>query len=128
MLKRSPKNFWSIGVDIEEIGRFKKFSRRSDSFLKSIFTTRELNYCFSQALPSRHLAARFAAKEAVIKAVAYFSLPLGMREIEVRRSGSSIPEIKIHKKINSKMILKISLAHSPKFAIAFAFVAKTQLL
>ena len=56
-----------IGVDIEKTDRFKK-KLKDKRFLNKIFTQEELNYCFSNKYPEKHLAARFAGKEAMIKA------------------------------------------------------------
>ena len=54
----------AIGVDIEDIERFKG---KSDAFLDRVFTPLELEYCNKFNHPESHLAARFCAKEAVVK-------------------------------------------------------------
>ena len=57
-----------VGSDIIEVDRVEgAFNRHGDRFLKRIFTTEERDYCFSMKKPFPHLAARFAAKEAVSK-------------------------------------------------------------
>ena len=59
-----------IGVDIENVERFRWLNIKNDSrFLNKIYAKEELKYCFSKKNPAPHLAARFAGKEAVIKAM-----------------------------------------------------------
>ena len=62
-----------IGVDIEDISRFNNKTLENDSvFLEKIFTQNELEYCYKQKNYASSLAARFCAKEAVIKALSGF--------------------------------------------------------
>ena len=64
-----------IGVDVIEVERVKKvYERQKERFLKRVFTQEEQDYCFSKSNPFPHLAARFAAKEAVSKS---FSTGIG---------------------------------------------------
>ena len=58
----------SIGVDIESVDRFKEHDKNG-SFLKRIFTNKELEYCFSFTDFAQHLAVRYSGKEAVVKAL-----------------------------------------------------------
>ena len=59
-----------VGIDIIEIQRIiKSVERYGDRFLDKVYTTIELEYCLSKFNKFQHLAARFAAKEAVYKAV-----------------------------------------------------------
>jgi len=112
---------FSIGVDIESIARFKNLHRqRSQLFLAKIFTEDELNYCFSKKPPSPHLAVRFAAKEAVVKAVGSLCKKLpALNEIEISHNayGAPIATLRGYK-------IKISLSHCDDKAIAFAVVEK----
>jgi holo-[acyl-carrier protein] synthase len=65
----------NIGVDVIEVERVKKvYERQKERFLKRVFTQEEQDYCFSKSNPFPHLAARFAAKEAVSKS---FSTGIG---------------------------------------------------
>ena len=58
----------NVGVDVIEVERVQKvYERQKDRFLKRVFTQEEQDYCFSKSNPYPHLAARFAAKEAVSK-------------------------------------------------------------
>jgi holo-[acyl-carrier protein] synthase len=59
----------NLGVDVIEVERVQKvYERQKDRFLKRVFTKEEQDYCLSKSNPFPHLAARFAAKEAVSKA------------------------------------------------------------
>lgn len=124
---------WNIGVDIEDVARF----RRSDyfhnkQFYEQVFTQKEIKYCLSFEDPAPHFAANFAAKEAVYKALNRF-YDIRLNEVEVLRDERGAPHINLcvsHKEEtkhpNSKMKLpfyiKVSLSHSASHAIAFAVV------
>ena len=58
-----------IGVDMLEIARMERVIERRPSFLKRVFTKEERAYCGRRARPAEHYAARFAAREAVLKAL-----------------------------------------------------------
>lgn len=70
-----------IGIDVIEIGRVERALRRHPRLRERLFTASELDYADRRARPGRHLAARFAAKEAVIKALG--GRALAPSEIEV---------------------------------------------
>jgi len=71
----SPATLLNVGVDVIEVERVQKvYKRQKDRFLKRIFTQEEVDYCFDKSNPFPHLAARFAAKEAVSKS---FSTGIG---------------------------------------------------
>jgi holo-[acyl-carrier protein] synthase len=71
-----------VGIDLLEIDRLERALRRHPRLAERVFTAAERNYAAARARPGRHLAARFAAKEAVVKAL---GVPggFGFREIEV---------------------------------------------
>jgi holo-[acyl-carrier protein] synthase len=116
---------FGVGVDIENIGRFKKVAPETDShFLNKIFTAAEIDYCFSCRTPAQHLAARFAGKEAVIKALAGFNrASLGYNDIEITNDKNGVPSAKIRKSGFNDLEIKLSLSHGRNEAIAFAVVA-----
>jgi len=110
-----------IGVDIEKTDRFKK-KLKDKRFLNKIFTQEELNYCFSNKYPEKHLAARFAGKEAMIKA--YCSLYkdiLDFKSIEIINNKKGVPEIKLleNSKKSCKLLNRISLSHTDDNVVAF---------
>ena len=82
-----------IGVDLVKIPRMRDVIARWDErFLRRVFTERELAYCRSRRDPVQHLAARFAAKEAGLKALGTgLSMGVHWRELEVRRERGQAP-------------------------------------
>lgn len=85
-----------LGVDIVEIGRIDlALKTRKDRFIKRIFTDGEQEYCFGKPRPARHFAARFAAKEAVSKALGTGKSGMRWTDVEVCRDGKGCPFIKL---------------------------------
>ena len=73
-----------IGVDMLEIARMERVIKRRPSFLKRVFTDEERAYCNSCARPAEHYAARFAAREAVLKALGTgFAEGIGFKDVSV---------------------------------------------
>ena len=87
-------NAYFAGVDLLEIGRFQQvLDRHGQRFLDRIFTLREQDYC---GLRVPELAARFAAKEAVMKALGTGVRGIGWREIEVLANARGKPVVLLH--------------------------------
>ena len=115
-----------MGVDIIEIYRMRDAMKKwGDSFLTKIFTPREIKYSTARRFAPQHLAARFAAKEAVVKAFGEPNKhPIRWTEIEVLNDEEGKPIIEFHndalrlkkKKMVSKVV--VSMAHSENYAIA----------
>src|SRR5437763_1143622 len=82
-----------IGVDLVECARIQRsIDRFGDRFLHRVFTDGEIEYSMSMKFPARHLAARFAAKEAVSKAFGTgIGKAMGWRDIDVRKKPSGEP-------------------------------------
>ena len=117
-----------IGVDIVEIGRFAAAMQRSgQSLIDRLFLPAEQAYCSPQREPARCYAARFAAKEAVSKALGTgIGAQLGWHDIEVRRKASGEPFVVLHgtgaetaRRLGVSEIL-LSLSHSEHYAVANA--------
>jgi holo-[acyl-carrier protein] synthase len=107
-----------VGIDLIEIERIERAIERRPRLAERVFTDGELAYARDRARPARHLAARFAAKEAVIKALGR-SVPL--REIEVI-SGEP-PRVQLHgmaAEIAAGREIAVSLTHSRENAAAVA--------
>jgi holo-[acyl-carrier protein] synthase len=111
-----------VGTDIVEIVRLREaIEKWGDHFLNKIFNSDEISYCYSKNDPVMHLAARFAAKEACIKAVSTIIRGnLSMRDIGVSNDESGKPSIKISKigVIPDKMVLHLSISHERNYAVA----------
>ena len=84
----------SIGTDIVNIDRIKDLSK-DDKFLSKIFTLKELEYCNSHSSPAIHLSGKYAAKEAVKKALLSASLitRISMKSIEILNNKDKSPYI-----------------------------------
>ncbi|MGH7263176.1 MAG: holo-ACP synthase [Candidatus Rokuibacteriota bacterium] len=115
-----------VGVDLVKIPRMRKIVERwQDRFLRRVFTDAEIAYCQERRDPVPHLAARFAAKEAALKALG-IGLRLGVswREIEVQRERGQPPVLVLSGK--SRRIgealgghrLLLSLTHDGDYAFA----------
>jgi holo-[acyl-carrier protein] synthase len=107
-----------VGIDLIEIERVERALERRPRLAARLFTEDELAYARDRARPGRHLAARFAAKEAVIKAL---GRPLPPREIEV--VAGEPPSVRLHggaAEIASDSEIAISLTHSGETAAAVA--------
>jgi len=111
-----------IGTDIEEIERFLENIDNID-FLLKLFTQKELDYCFSKKNPSQHLAARFAGKEAIIKALSGIEISgITFTEIEIINNNLGVPYVQFSRPGMDNIYVKISLSHSSTISIAFALV------
>jgi len=111
----------SIGVDIIEIHRIRQAAEKwQERFLRRIYTEEELQDCGRRWAS---LAARFAAKEAVLKALGT-GKDIGWHDIEVRRHENDAPYICLHgnaRKMARQMGIRnfaVSLSHSEKYAVA----------
>jgi holo-[acyl-carrier protein] synthase len=87
-----------IGLDLTEIGRIRDLlAKHGERFKERTFTLEECAYCDSHTDPAPHYAARFAAKEAVAKALGTgFSQGVGWLDIEVLRAESGQPSVCLH--------------------------------
>ena len=108
----------AVGIDLIEIERVERALERRPTLAKRLFTPDELAYARDRARPGRHLAARFAAKEAVIKALGQGLPP---REIEVQ--AGQPPRLRLHGRaaeVAGEREISISLTHSRETAAAVA--------
>lgn len=110
-----------IGIDIEDISRFKKYSLENDlDFLSTIYSENELQYCFSKKTAAKHLAARFCAKEAFIKALPNYIDNIQFNEINITNLKNGKPTITCKKFPNYKCL--VSLSHEKEKAIAVVYL------
>ncbi len=105
----------NIGIDIVEVGRIAKLIKNK-AFLKRVFTAQEMAYCSAKKNKAQHFAVRFAAKEAVYKALGQAALAL--TDIGVKNQPSGKPEVYIKGKRKSG--IAISLTHTDSYAAAVA--------
>jgi holo-[acyl-carrier protein] synthase len=116
-----------IGVDLVECGRIQRsLDRFGEKFLRRVFTEGEIDYSMSMKFPARHLAARFAGKEAVAKAFGTgIGKAMGWRNIDIRKKKSGEPflvfsgpaqEFASKRGVTSALI---TLSHTNHHAVAY---------
>ena len=116
------------GIDIIEIDRIQNvLIKHPKRFLRKIFTEYEINYCRGRAT---QLAARFASKEAAMKALGTGIRGVGWREVEVQRLRSGKPYIILHGRAKKRAELmgikkiELSISHSKNLATAIVIMYK----
>ena len=122
-----------IGIDIIEINRIKRnVEKYGEKFLAKIYTPTEIEYCQSKASKYQHFAARFAAKEAVYKALATgWQEELSWQDIEISNKPTGMPVANLKGKLKAFLSdnkdLKISISHSENYVTCVAIIYKTDL-
>lgn len=122
---------FGIGTDIIEVERIENMIAKGRQYLDTIFTEKEVEYCESKARKAEHYAARYAAKEAMLKA-----LGIGWRDgfafsdIEVINNELGKPHISLRGKAKEFLDLhqitktSVSLSHSKDSAVAVVILEK----
>jgi holo-[acyl-carrier protein] synthase len=115
----------TIGTDITEVTRIKKLLTAHGDFISRVFTEQEIAYCQRKKNKYQHFAARFAAKESVMKAIGRGWLQgINWTDIEVVNLPSGEPRINargaLKKLMKQKKITSftVSLSHAKEYAIA----------
>ncbi|MFN0069306.1 MAG: holo-ACP synthase [Limisphaerales bacterium] len=116
------------GLDLIEVARIAaSYERFGERFLARLLRPAEISYCLTHAQPAPHLAARFAAKEAVAKAFGTgIGAELGWQDIEVVRRPSGEPCVMLHDKGAALLAARggravhLSLTHTAQHAAAMA--------
>ena len=126
----SPQPFVSVGVDIIEIDRVAAVIGRWDArFLQRVFTEAELRYCRGRV---PELAARFAGKEAVTKALGTGIRGLAWREMEILPDPLGKPTVTLHGRARARAEaiglarFAISLSHSRDYAVAMVVATSVE--
>ena len=116
-----------VGIDILAVERVSRLLREDVGIEDEVFTSRELEYCAGRARPDEHLAARFAAKEAVLKVIGTgLAHRLRWKDVEILRDAAGRPEVRLHgvaaAQAESRGIgeIDVSLSHSAGLAVAQA--------
>jgi len=113
-----------LGVDIQEVCAFEDHAAADkQAFLERVFTERERAWCLSMPHPAQHLAARFAAKEAVIKALSPFAAA-SFEQIEIERDEAGRPSARLTLDGAERFAVRLSLSHSATQAIAAAVLER----
>lgn len=117
----------SMGVDIVEVQRIRAIMKRSPAFVERSFSLEERAYCDATASPEFHYATRFAAKEAVVKALGCgFTRGIRPNDVEVYLNAKGKPRVRLHRnaaKVAAELgieELPLSLSYTHNEAVACA--------
>lgn len=129
-MKKNDFPVGAIGIDIVEIKRLEKTSKKwGSAFLAKVYTPREIAYSMGKRFPYQHLAARFAAKEAIFKALGEVEKEfVGWKNIEILNDANGKPAVFWHgdaEKTRKKRGIAgavVSLSHSDHYAVASAML------
>ena len=114
------------GVDLVEVPRFNEAMKRwGPRLLNRLFAPAELDYSRSRKTAAQHLAVRFAAKEAVVKALgAPKGLGLEWHDLEISRAPGGQPKVLFHRSMRRwhRLEVHLSMTHTAEHAIATAWV------
>jgi holo-[acyl-carrier protein] synthase len=110
-----------IGIDVVEIARLEQALERRPRLRERVFTAAEIEYADRHRRPGMHLAARFAAKEAALKALGIGGLRL--HEVEVVGGDGGPPQLRLHGEAAAAadregLALAVSLSHEREVAVA----------
>jgi len=118
-----------VGIDLVEISKFRRVFQSRQALLASVFTEEELRYSRTKRPAHPHLAARFAAKEATLKALGTgLTAKLSWRDIEVVKEFSGAPRLVLHgtaeeiARSHGIVTSCLSLSHSVSYAIAIVLL------
>jgi holo-[acyl-carrier protein] synthase len=122
----------SIGIDIIEVARIREVLARTPRFAERVFTAAERNYCDSRgAVATQHYAARFAAKEAVLKALQTgWRGGIAWQDVEIASRESGAPFLIFHREVQALFeksgatAAHLSLSHTSEHAIAQVVLEK----
>lgn len=111
------------GVDITEVRRLRQaIEKWGDDFLKRVFTDKELKHAKTRSSWYQHLAGRFAAKEAVFKALG--DKNLGWKDVQVINDKDGKPCCEILNGRSKKVAVHISISHVKTYAVASAVITQ----
>jgi holo-[acyl-carrier protein] synthase len=116
------------GIDLVEVPAFREVALRHDRFLDEVFTAGERAYCLSRKDPFPHLAGRYAAKEACLKAVGIglsgSGIDHSLQDVEVAGAPSGRPHLRVHGWVAAIARRRgvrqwsVSISHTPGWAVA----------
>lgn len=122
-----------VGTDLVDLDRFRHVLQRTPTIVDRLFTPDEQAYADERRDPTEPLGARFAAKEAVLKAMGVGLGAVAFREIEVVRASSGAPSLVLHggaaKLADERGIDRwlLSLSHTAHVAQAFVLAESSEL-
>ncbi len=125
-------SIFGIGVDIVEVKRVTSLLKGNKSFLERIYSAQETAYCKTKKNDGEHFAVRFAAKEAVLKALGTgLNNGICWTDILIENDSSGAPRVALKGKASSIarksgiQDILISLSHTRDYAVAYAVAVKS---
>ena len=121
-----------IGIDIIEVARIKRVCEKNPEFCNKVFSEKEITYCESKADPGLSYAARFAAKEAFMKALGTgWNEEVAWKDIETEISEAGAPSLTIQGNTKKALeirkieVVHVSLSHEKEYAVACVVLEKS---
>jgi holo-[acyl-carrier protein] synthase len=122
----------AVGIDIVSVGRIARLvAARGAAFTERWFTPAEIAYCHARSDPGRYFAARFAAKEAVVKTIPQgWDGPLPYHDVEILPGAAGLREsgeVRLHGRVGTLAdrakvtVIVVSLSHCDEYATAIAW-------
>ena len=115
----------SVGTDIVKVSRIKDLlTTKEEKFLNKVFTEEEISYCNSHSNPEIHFSGKYAAKEAVKKALLSNDLieQISLKDIKILNRDNKAPYVVIEHIMD--LNYNVSISHEEEYAIAFALIQK----
>lgn len=124
----------AIGIDIIEVARIREVLLRTPRFAERVYTAAERSYCESRgAVAAQHYAARFAAKEAALKAFQTgWRGGISWRDVEISSMASGAPVLALHGRVQELFLSSgatmahLSLSHTSEHAIAQVILERVE--
>ncbi len=114
-----------IGIDIVSVGKFESALQRwGGRFLERLFTPEELSYCMRKRTPAKHLAARFAAKTSIFRAMGRF---MSYRDVEIALTEKGSPTVRLKEPLPA-LSIQVSISHDGGFAVAETIIERKEAL
>ena len=114
-----------IGIDLIEVGRIERQIAKDGEFVERMFSPEEILYCHAKRFRAQHYAARFAAKEALLKALGCgLSGGIGWKDISVENDPAGKPVIRLSGKAEKQFgsmkgrRVHLTMSHTREWAVS----------
>ena len=118
---------YGIGTDIIEISRIREAINRTSSFKRKVYTEKEIEYIEKKKEPYASYAGRFAAKEAVSKALGTGVRGFSLNDVEILNDELGKPTVTLYNNLLNHaedLKIQISISHSRKYAVSTVIIYK----
>ena len=118
---------YGIGTDIIEISRIRDAINRTSSFKKKVYTEKEIEYIEKKKEPYASYAGRFAAKEAVSKALGTGVRGFSLSDVEILNDELGKPNVILYNELLNQaknLKIQISISHSKEYAVSTVIIYK----